>query len=98
MIGKWKEKQEIQCQICKDIKSALSFKDTSLTQDDLVKLFGVIKKLNKDNKKIRINEIITKSGYVSSDCLNLIERLKKLGEVYDPFLEKKDEGIYLQII
>jgi DNA-binding MarR family transcriptional regulator len=63
--------------------------------------------MNQDNTILKIikeyNRITIKELHAQLDCtqphLNAaITRLKKRGEVYDPFLTKKNEGKYVKVI
>lgn len=79
-------------EIWKDYKKALTFaKGNNL--NDLVKLYKIINE--RKEKRIEVSSLKLK-GKTQMQIKDLITRLKRLGEVYDPNLRRKDEGKYLK--
>jgi hypothetical protein len=102
MLKRWEDtlrEKEIEAQIYKDIKSALDFSNHStLVDTDLCVFFSAIHDLSKESNSIKIDDLVKKTKYSRNECNSLIMRLKKLGEIYHPFLGKEKEGVYIKII
>lgn len=82
----------------KNIDDALNFKNTKLTTTNLVDTLNKIKSLSKKNQPIKKEQLKKTTKYNDKELNELIERLKMLGEIYDPYLETKKQGQYLKLI
>lgn len=80
--------------IWQDNQKALTFTNSN-TLDDLVELFKLIHK--RKELEILVSSIIMKDK-TSEEINDLLERLKMLGEIYDPYLKLEKEGRYIKIL
>jgi len=77
-------------EIWQDYRKALTFTKGN-TLNDLVKLYNLIKK----GKQIAVSSLKIR-GKTQKQIADLITRLKRLGEVYDPMLGRKGENKYIK--
>ncbi len=76
-------------------KKALSFsKQSKIQKEDIIKLLKIILEFPKE--KIQLSKI--NHQYTKLQFLDLIKRLKMLGEIYDPLIETDKKGKYIEII
>jgi len=93
-----KEKKRLLNLCLKDTRDALIFKNTKLTKTNLVDTLNKLKSLSKKDQPIKKEQLKKITKYNNEELNELIERLKMLGEIYDPYLETKKQGKYIQLI
>ena len=99
----WEYQLGLNEQICKDMRKALTFpKKSIIGVKDLHILMDILRKIN-SGQPIPIDTAMPKkdlSGYTLKERIQILTRLKMLGEIYDPYqgVNKKKEGKYIQLI
>ncbi|RLE39299.1 hypothetical protein DRJ17_01100 [Candidatus Woesearchaeota archaeon] len=96
-ILEWEKDLKIKKEIVKDMISALTFSSKSkINKRDLVIVLRAIK--NSRKKIIEMKNLQNRFNYNRKDFCSIIIRLKKLGEIYDPYLTEEKEGIFISVI
>ena len=83
-----------------NMDDALYFAKNSYTQKmDLVKLLNTIKTIEHKKKIVALKELEKEVKYNKAQLHSLIEKLKLLGEIFDPYIDnKKKKGQFLKVI
>jgi hypothetical protein len=84
-----------------DMDDALYFSKNSYAQKpDLVKVLNKIKIIENKKKIVSIKDLEKETKYNKAQLRILIEKLKMLGEIFDPYnrLDKKKAGKYIKCI
>jgi len=83
-----------------NMDDALYFAKNSYTQKiDLVKLLNTIKVIEHKKKIVALKELEKEVKYNKTQLHTLIEKLKLLGEIFDPYTDKKTKkGQFLKTI
>jgi len=91
---------EMYKQMLHDMDDALYFSNNSYAQKpDLVKLLNKIKIIENEKKIVSIEELGKEVKYNKAQLRILIEKLKMLGEIFDPYtFDKKKAGKYIRCI
>ena len=88
-IKYWKQQLKIRKQIYLDFMKALDFTYSKLSLKDVKRVYVYLLSNSKDTD---VDEIQKKLPYNKGQLRDLIERLKMLGEVYDPYLTINGKG------
>jgi hypothetical protein len=98
-IWLWKNDAIIHKECSLSISSALKFsKNEHLSSEDLICLLDLIKSLSKKSKVLKLDKLRQKCSYSVSEFDSLIERLKKLGEIFNPDYAGKDTNKTIALI
>ena len=95
-IKEWKDQIEHYKTIVKDLKENLDFKNSKIKVEDLVITLEEIKK--QPNEKILIEDLRKKLTYNKEEMNDILDRLKKFGDIFDPYIQYKLKGKYVRLI